>query len=210
VYFALHSTVDEMEVSTKIIVAQHYTFINRFLHWGIAIIMTFILLTILLRLGWLNKFHLAEILNENLRARGIVLPEEELIVVAKKIRKPMWNWHIYSGYALTVLYTLRILYNVFSKRFKGSAVAAMRRESRGSLQSLTYLVFYLFVFVSLATGLLIENGPKAWKGTLEGIHEWSLWYLVAFIALHFIGLALSEKAGEGKVRAMFFSAPNKF
>lgn len=186
---------------------RRYDLTHRFLHWGIAIAMSFMLLTILLRLGWMNKFHVAELLNEQLGARGIWLEEAERIKIAKEIRKPMWNWHIYSGYALTVLFTLRLVYNRLTHRGFNSP---FRKDVRlhDKIASWTYFLFYLFVFGSLATGLLIEHGPRDWKKSLESIHEWSLYYLIAFILLHFAGLLVSERSTESqKVRKMLAGKP---
>lgn len=179
-----------------------YPFVHRFLHWAIAIVMSFLLLTILLRLGWMNKFHIAEILGENLASHNIELGEAERIALAKKIRKPMWDWHIYSGYALIVLYLLRLVYN----RVSGNGFVLPFRKGlliHEKVQSWSYLLFYTLIAGSLITGMLIVHGPKEWKASLEGVHEYSHYYLLAFILLHFTGLYLNEISDKkGKVNRM--------
>ncbi len=179
-----------------------YPFVHRFLHWAIAIVMSFLLLTILLRLGWMNKFHVAEILGENLSTYNIELGEAERIALAKKIRKPMWDWHIYSGYALIVLYLLRLVYN----RVSGYGFVLPFRKSlliHEKVQSWSYLSFYALIAGSLITGMLIVHGPKSWKSSIEGVHEYSHFYLLTFIAIHFMGLYLNEiSAKKGKVNKM--------
>lgn len=179
-----------------------YPFAHRFLHWAIAIVMSFILLTILLRLGWMNKFHIAAILEENLNLYHIELGEAERIALAKKIRKPMWDWHIYSGYALIVLYVLRIVYNSFDgKGFFLPFRKGLLIHER--VQSWSYLSLYLLIAGSLVTGMLIVHGPKSWKASLENVHQYSHYYLLAFIAIHFVGLYFNEiSEKKGKVNRM--------
>lgn len=184
-----------------------YDLVHRFLHWGIAITMSMTLLTILLRLGWMNKFHVADILDAELTMRGIELDESERIRIAKQIRKPMWDWHIYSGYALAVLFGLRLLYN----RITGNGFHSPFRKQtvlHEKIASWSYLLFYVFIFGSLVTGLLIEHGPREWRKGLESVHEWSLYYLIAFILLHFVGLYISERTTDAqKVRKMWAGRP---
>jgi cytochrome b561 len=73
------------------------------MHWAIALCVFILLLTIFLRLTWMNKENVADIIQNYLAATGTTLSRDELIVLAKQIRKPMWDWHIYAGYVLTGL-----------------------------------------------------------------------------------------------------------
>ncbi|GGD94994.1 cytochrome b/b6 domain-containing protein [Planktosalinus lacus] len=163
----------------------------RLLHWAIALTFLFLALTIFLRLTWLNKFGIADILEQTLVASQSTLSYDELIVIAKQIRKPMWDWHIYSGYLLTGLISLRIWLGasgkmVFQNPFNKNL------SSRERFQYGVYLVFYLFVAVSLITGLLIELFPKTFKASLEDLHKLSVYYLAAFIVLHLAGVLIAE------------------
>jgi cytochrome b561 len=88
--------------------SRKYTLAFRIMHWSIAFTMLFILLTILLRLGWMNKFHVADIAGAYLTDQGVTLSQDQLILLAKKIRKPMWDWHVYAGYVLMGLYVIRM------------------------------------------------------------------------------------------------------
>jgi cytochrome b561 len=69
---------------------------------------------------------------------------------------------------------------------------AQKPKSKERIEAWTYIIFYVLVGVSLVTGLLIEKGPKEWKGNLEEVHELSIYYFGAFIVLHFGGILLAE------------------
>lgn len=168
-----------------------YSALYRILHWSIAICMILLLLTIFLRLTWLEKNNVAAIIQDFLGEKGAALSQDDAILLAKKIRKPMWQWHIYLGYALTGLYSLRMLLPLFGKMpFSSPFNAQLDRQTK--IQYGIYLVFYILVAVSLTTGLLIEFGPKAIKDPMEEIHELSLYYLVGYMILHIGGVLLAD------------------
>jgi cytochrome b561 len=171
--------------------SNKFSITHRLLHWGIAFGMIFMLITILLRLGWMNKFHVAEIILDNTDPAKVQLTEDEAIVLAKKIRKPMWEWHIYIGYVLTGLYVLRLIHMIATgKRFSTPWSKGLSLSEK--IQSWAYTIFYALMGASLATGLLIEFGPDAWHETMEEIHAYAIWYLVGFIVLHLGGIVLYE------------------
>ena len=86
---------------------RNYSPIYRIMHWAIALCMILLLFTIFLRLTWMNKDNVADIIQNYLSTKDITLSREELIVLAKQIRKPMWDWHIYLGYILTGLFVMQ-------------------------------------------------------------------------------------------------------
>lgn len=170
---------------------RSYSALYRILHWSIAICMTLLLLTIFLRLTWLEKNNVEAIIQNFLGERGAALSQDDAILLAKKIRKPMWEWHIYLGYALTGLYSLRMLLPLFGKMpFSSPFNAQLDRQTK--IQYGIYLVFYVLVAVSLTTGLLIEFGPKSIKDPMEEIHELSIYYLVGYMILHIGGVLLAD------------------
>jgi cytochrome b561 len=153
--------------------------------------MLFLLLTICLRLGWMEKGHMASIMNTYLVDAGVQLTDQQLLTMAKQVRKPMWTWHIYAGYLLLGLYALRLLVPFFGEmRITNPMQPGLSGKER--LQFWTYVVFYVCVAISLVTGLLIVWGPESAEEVAEGIHVLSLYYLVPFILLHLGGILLAE------------------
>lgn len=174
--------------------AKKYSTIFKIMHWTIAFCIIFMLFTIFLRLTWMNKIHVSEILNSELSKRDVALSSDELVSIAKKIRKPMWDWHVYVGYVLIGLYLLRMTLLFFGEmKFQSPA---REKILKNKIKRWAYIFFYMGLTVILTTGFLIINGPPEWKKQLEGIHEWSLYYILAFIVLHFTGILMAENGSE--------------
>jgi len=139
----------------------------------------------------MNKNNMAEIMENYLSKNDVILTQDQLIVLAKQIRQPMWDWHIYLGYVLTGLFVVR-----FSLPFFGEMKIQNPLDKnitfKEKIQKWIYIVFYVCVVISLITGLIIKFGPKEFKKSMESIHELSIYYLVTFIVLHIGGVLYAE------------------
>ncbi len=168
-----------------------YSKIYRILHWAIAVSFLLLLITIFLRLTWMNKNNVATIIQEYLSGTDQTLSQEQLITLAKKIRQPMWDWHIYIGYVLTGLFSLRFILPLFGKmNFQNPF--GKNLSTKEKFQKWTYITFYVCVVISLATGLIIEFGPKELKKPMEEIHVLGIYYLIGFVVLHVAGILIAE------------------
>lgn len=168
-----------------------YSKVYRIIHWAIAISFLLLLFTIFLRLTWLNKYNVAAIIKDFLSTTDQKLSQEQLIALAKKIRQPMWEWHIYIGYLLVGLFSIRFLLPGFGyMAIQNPFIKGLTTKVR--FQKWVYLIFYACVIASLVTGLLIEFGPSGWKDTMEAIHVLGIYYLIAYIILHVAGVIIVE------------------
>jgi len=174
---------------------QRFNLAHRLIHWAIAFTVLFLLLTILLRMGWMNKDHVGNIIQQNLGKSNIHINTKDAALIGKAVRKPLWNWHILAGYTLIGLYLIRMILtaiqgiaykNPFSKTTK----------TKEKFQAWVYIIFYCLLAVSLFTGFMIENGPKSLQHKMELVHVQGLYYLVAFIILHIGGVMLAEFGPE--------------
>lgn len=170
---------------------RNYPVVYRIMHWSIALCMILLLITIFLRLTWLNKDNVADIIQNFLADKGTTLSREDVILLAKKIRKPMWEWHIYLGYVLTGLFSIRLILPLFGS-MKFANPFNRQLPIKVKFQFWVYLIFTVCVTISLTTGLIIEFGPKELKETMEEIHELSIYYLVPFLILHLGGVLMAE------------------
>lgn len=168
-----------------------YSKLYRIIHWAIAVSFLLLLITIFLRLTWMNKYNVAAIIRDYLSDTGQILSQEQLIVLAKKIRQPMWNWHVYTGYVLVGLFSIRFLLPAFG-HMKIQNPFSKNISTKVRIQKWTYIIFYVCVIVSLTTGLIIELGPKELKKPMEEIHVLGIYYLIAFIAIHLAGVLIAE------------------
>lgn len=185
-----------------------YSTLYRIIHWSIAISFMLLLITIFLRLTWMNKHNVAAIIQDYLSSTDQVLAQEQLIVLAKKIRQPMWNWHIYIGYVLTGLFSLRFILPLFGQmKFQNPFVKNLTLKEK--IQKWTYLIFYLCVVVSLATGLVIEFGSRNLKEPMEEIHVLSIYYLIGFIILHLGGVFIAEFTNQKGIVSRIVSGSKK-
>lgn len=170
---------------------KSYSALYRVVHWLMALSFIALLFTIFLRLTWLNKYNIADIIGPYLVENDVELSQEQLIVLAKKIRKPMWQWHIYLGYFITALFIFR-----FSLPFFGEMKIQNPRKTeittKEKIQRWTYIIFYVFVLISIVTGILIENGPKEYKKSLESIHNLGLYYVIPFMVIHLFNVFRME------------------
>lgn len=172
-----------------------YSKIYRIIHWSIAISFLVLLITIFLRLTWMNKNNVAAIIQDYLRDTGQILSQDQLITLAKKIRQPMWNWHIYTGYLLVCLFSIRFLLPFFGyMKFQNPLAKGLSTKMK--FKKWTYLIFYACVVVSLTTGLMMLYGPKEWGKTMEEIHVLGIYYLLAYIGIHLAGVLIAEFTDE--------------
>ena len=185
-----------------------YTTIYRIMHWSIALIFILLLITIFLRFTWLNKFHMAEIIQNFLSTTDQTLNQDQLITLAKQIRKPMWDWHIYLGYVLTGLFGLRFILPLFGKmKFQNPLKKGITLKEK--FQKWIYLIFYACVVISLVTGLIIVLGPADFKKPMEEIHVLGIYYLIAFIGIHLLGVLISEFTTNKGIISWIISGENK-
>lgn len=185
-----------------------YTTVYRIIHWAIAISFLLLLLTIFLRLTWMNKHNVAAIIQDYIIGTGQTLSEDQLIVLAKKIRQPMWDWHIYIGYVLVGLFSIRFILPAFG-HMKIQNPLSKDLTAKMKVQKWTYLIFYICVIVSFTTGLIIELGPKDLKKSMEDIHVLSIYYLLAFITIHLAGVLLAEFSDQKGIISRIVSGAKK-
>jgi len=186
---------------------RSYPAVYRIVHWALAVSFILLLVTIFLRLTWMNKYNVATIIQDQLANTEQHVSEDQAIALAKKIRQPMWDWHIYTGYALVGLFAIRFLLPAFGKmKFQNPMEKALTTAEK--FRKWTYLIFYGSVLVSLVTGLLIVWGPKGWKSLLEQVHELGVYYLVAFIAIHLAGVLRAEFTDRKGIISRIVSGTN--
>jgi cytochrome b561 len=187
---------------------KNYSLIYRTIHWLIAISFVLLMITIFLRMYWMNKTHVSDIIADFLKDKSFSLTEEERILLAKKIRKPMWQWHIYIGYFLVGIFSLRMVLPLFGIMPLPNPMQ-QKISQVVKIQKWVYLLFYLCVSISLVTGLLIEFGPKEWKSSVENIHELSIYYLLTYIALHLAGILYADFVSDKGIISRMIGGGNK-
>ena len=153
----------------------------------IALVLTLILGTILLRMTWLNKNHVADIIQGYLTTTDQSLSGDQSVVLAKQIRKPKWNRHFYLSYLLVGVLVVRYLFSLFGN-MKFPHPFKKQLSLKVKFQKWIYLIFYVLVTISIITGLIIEFGSGDFVKPMKIVHKLSLHYLIPFIVIHLTGV----------------------
>lgn len=156
----------------------------------------------------MNKNNVSAIIQDFLATSDVKLSEDDSVMLAKKIRQPMWKWHVYIGYVLVGLYAIRLILPFlgqmkFPNPFKGDLTA------KEKFQCWVYVVFYVCFAGSLFTGMMIVWGPDSLHETMEEIHVLSIYYLLGFIVLHFGGVLMAEMTDQQGIISRVISGTKK-
>ncbi|KAA2239203.1 cytochrome b/b6 domain-containing protein [Chitinophaga agrisoli] len=174
---------------------KRFNLVHRVLHWAIAFTILFLLLTVLLRMGWMNKDGVGEIIRQQLDKSGTDLSSKDAGLIGKAVRLPMWKWHYVAGYVMIGLYLIRMVVMLvqgvaYEHPFKKGLSATVR------FKGWTYVVFYVLLAASLFTGMMSLYGPKSWHHGMSVVHIKSLYYVATFIILHIGGVLIADAGAE--------------
>ncbi|MBV2169734.1 MAG: cytochrome b/b6 domain-containing protein [Bdellovibrio sp.] len=186
----------------------------RLWHWLNALAILGLLGTVLLRKTFLSWRTNSALIETKLKEAGTVITPDLAKDIAVSIRNPMWDWHIYLGFALGALLVGRILVALLvEKRCPGvhalkSALAlkevppSEKREAvHYTLVRTGYAVFYLATALMVVTGFMLnfktELGlAKDLVGSVKEIHELMMWFFVVFVGGHLVGVVAAENTKD--------------
>lgn len=170
---------------------KRFNLANRLLHWSIAFTILFLLLTVFLRSTWMDKNQIGDIVKNNLNKSNINLTDKDAANIGRAVRRPMWQCHIYAGYVMIGLYVIRMIVTAIQGiAYKNPFTKGLSFKEK--LKSWIYIIFYFLLTITLFTGFMVENGPKAWKDSMEFIHVKSLYFFIAFIIVHIVGVMIAD------------------
>lgn len=174
---------------------KRFTLANRLIHWGIAFTFLYLMLTVFLRIGWMNKGGMAQTIQHNLAEKSLTVDDDTARGVAGAIRHPMWETHELAGYVILGLFIIRLIITftqgaAFPNPFKKDV------SGRDKFKSWVYIVFYVLLAMSLISALLMEFGPGSIHHEMEELHEKGTVYMIAFIVIHTAGVLLAETGKE--------------
>jgi cytochrome b561 len=180
-----------------------FTKLHRLLHWVAAVAMTVLFITGFLRMKWMSKGAIADAINN--KTLEAPLSKEQIGSIIKTIREPMWQWHEIFAKVMIITLIVRIIYMLlkgikFTNPFKSNVTFKER------IQGLTYVYFYVFVFISACTGICLENGFFAnYEDAIEDIHKWGLYWFPIFIILHIGGVYIAEHSKQKGITSKMIS-----
>ncbi len=167
----------------------------RIWHWVHALVVLGLLGTVFLRKTFLSWRTNSEILTEQLFDMDIEVTLDQAKVLAKSIRAPMWDWHIYLGYALAGLLLYRVVLFFTHKTEKPE------QSLHKKMVKLSYLGLYaLLAFMSIS-GFVIHfyqdlGLAKTTAHDIKEIHELLYNLVMIFVVLHITGVLVAENRDE--------------
>ncbi|MBW8360897.1 MAG: cytochrome b/b6 domain-containing protein [Kaistella sp.] len=176
---------------------RKFTQLHRILHWIIAAAMFVLFMTGFLRMFWMSKKTISTAVNSELNAQQLQLPQESVLMIAKNIINPMFEWHINFAYVLVGAYVLRLLY-MFWKGIRFPNPFSPNTDFKDKLQGMIYLLFYIFLAIQVLTGMSLqyELANEETLETAEKIHKFAVYWLPVFVMLHFSGIVYGELSNK--------------
>ncbi len=171
---------------------SYYPKLHRLLHWALAFSIGAILLTVFLRMTWMDKSNMALIIQSGLNKNNISLPHDQIILIAKSIRNEMFQWHFIVGYIIGILLITRVYYSKKVAVFIPSLTSD--KSTHDKLQGLFYIGFYLFLIFTVSSGLTIYFLGKEfiWYLPFKTFHKLSWIGCVLFIIIHVSGAVIAN------------------
>jgi Ni,Fe-hydrogenase I cytochrome b subunit len=202
-----------VEVPTK-----DYRGALRFWHWANALLISLQLMNILFQ----KVIVRAKTAVPELQSSGKEVSVPQARELAHIISERIWAWHIYFGWALVALWVFRLglqLSGPSELRFSTRLLEILRRyrlappadkSKAGKIlfAKTTYALFYLFLTVMVATGLvLIFHHDVAFfdqmEHTAKEIHNVTMYLIIGFVLVHVVGVVWAEmKEDHGLISRM--------
>jgi Ni/Fe-hydrogenase 1 B-type cytochrome subunit len=169
-------------------------------HWIHATVILGLLGTVFLRKTFLSWRANAEILTQKLSELNIEVTADQAKGLATAIRAPMWEWHIFLGYALAVLLFWRLLL-FFTQSGKMNYQNLKEKTLHKKMVALSYIVLYAVLLFMAVTGLAIQfyeelSLTKDTAHDIKEIHELVYNAVLIFVPLHIIGVIVAENRNE--------------
>lgn len=179
-------------------------------HWLNALAILGLLGTAFLRKTFLSWRTNSALIESKLQEAGTTITPELAKDIAVSIRTPMWDWHYVLGFTLGGLMLVRVLVGIFAVKKCPATHAAesawnLRKVPAGqkanaihyTLVKSGYALFYLVTVFMVVSGLTLyfktELGiSKEALNPVKEVHELMMWFFVAFVVGHILGLVIAE------------------
>ncbi len=182
----------------------------RLWHWLNFAVLSALLATVLLRDELVDVRENRDLIQQKLATLGAVITPDQAKAAARLYLERLWDWHVDLGLVLAALLVLRLVVAVvapagtglFAKlRLAARAVKTTPTARKFAAVKASHVAFYGILTLIVVTGLLLAYAKKL--GIADGlrheigdIHEVAMYGILAFIALHLIGVVRAEKTTD--------------
>ncbi|RKR84554.1 Ni,Fe-hydrogenase I cytochrome b subunit [Mucilaginibacter gracilis] len=201
--------------------AKSYSATLRLWHWANLIVISGSLITVLINSTLTNKHANAKLIKAEFAQSGVTVSDGQARSVAHALGDKTWEIHTYFGYGLAALFLFRLILEFFQvadqkliRKLKMAyaqfnTIKKNRELARHDITvKFIYLLFYGVLAVMVITGLFLAFEDllapyKAIRHSVKEVHGFCMYLVLAFIAVHLIGVFLAErKEGKGIVSDM--------
>lgn len=193
----------------------------RFWHWANMIVISGSLITVLINATLNDRESINPLIKDELKNGGVAVTDQQVGGVGHALEDKVWEIHTYFGYVLAGLLLLRLILEFFQladqKLIRKIKTAYQQFQATKKNRELAkhelvvkgiYAVFYLLLTVMAVTGLFLAFEDllaplKAIRHSVKEVHGFCMYLILAFIAVHLIGVFLAErKESKGIVSDM--------
>lgn len=172
----------------------------RIWHWLFALTFIFMALTVLVRETVMSKDQASIIITQNLNSLDINIAKDDAIVLAKKLRAPLWQWHIWGGYLFALLVAARLALFA-TPSGKQNYTKCEDKTLHKKAVSGVYILLYTFAFIIATTGLGIKFDEelgisREFESTLKEMHEIAFYLIIPLVLAHIAGVIIAENRNE--------------
>ncbi len=166
-------------------------------HWLNALVIFLLFGTVYLRNTFFSVKKNQVLLMEKANTLGVMLSENQARDLAREVRNQMWQWHPIIGFVAIGLLVFRIVLCFVDKNEVKQTASTYYKLVKKS-----YLLFYILLGVMGVTGVLMYwdetfHLSEGFNHQIKEIHENLLWFFVAFVVIHILGVIRAEM-GEDK------------
>lgn len=183
----------------------------RLWHWANALIISGSLTTVLINSTLFKRQNIALVVQNGLKDGGVVVNAQQAGNVGHALSDQVWEIHTYFGYVLASLFLFRLILEFFQvadqkfirklrSAYTQFIITKRNREiARHELAVKSiYAAFYLLLLIMVLTGLFLAFEDllapfKAIRHSVKEVHGFCMYLILAFIAVHLIGVFLAER-----------------
>jgi len=193
---------------------QKHSVLIRIWHWAIFLVLSASMITVLINSTLLNPRDNIELVQNQLKEKGVAVTEDQALAVSRKYEDKMWNVHILLGYGLAFLLASRVLIELTQPgeekiRTRIKNAMSLYKQNNGNKVEYRhylnvkrmYMLFYLILLLMVLTGLGLVFGrelgfTRQLHNTVKTVHSLLQYFMYVFVLIHLSGVFISENSKD--------------
>ena len=193
---------------------QKHSSILRIWHWTTFLILSASMITVLINSTMLNPRDNIELVQNQLKEKGVTVSEEQAFAVSHEYEDKMWDVHKLLGFGLAFLLVARVLIELVQPREEKirtrikNTMALIKLNDKNKVEykhylnvKRTYLLFYVLLFCMALTGLGLAFGrdlgfTREIHNAVKTVHSILQYCMYAFVLIHLGGVVIAENTKE--------------